>query len=314
MTARRMSPTTTTTSRMLPPFASAPPPKKNSGKPPPPPPPKPTPPPPTPPPPKPCPPPARVRMWATGASAPTMALPRGRRCCRRGRGPGGRAAVGAELGARRELRPAVRARRGGERRPARRAELCALRVVCLAARALDRRGRKRRPTVGAELGARHVGGPARRAGHARRGATAASGEPRPTAGEPRCRRGRGTRAGGRRPSDLLAETEPRREECALGRAAAFGHALARSDRRLACGVRVEAAGQARVGGVLGQGLELGLVLLREVDVEVAHAGDEQPVRVDELVPAVDHGLFDLGGVRREPEDRPPVAHDLARDL
>ena len=98
------------------------------------------------------------------------------------------------------------------------------------------------------------------------------------------------------------------------RAAALGHALAGAQRHLAGRVLVEAAGQARVAGVLGQPLELLGVLGREVDVEVAHPGDHHAVGGELLVAVGDHGLLDLGRVDRQPQDRPAVAHDLGGDV
>ena len=94
------------------------------------------------------------------------------------------------------------------------------------------------------------------------------------------------------------------------RATALGHALAGPQGHLAGGVLLETAGQAGVGGVLGERLELRLVLLGEVDVEVTHPDDLDAVGGQLLVALVDHLLLDVGGVGGQAEDRPPVAHDL----
>src|SRR5262249_20595942 len=84
-------------------------------------------------------------------------------------------------------------------------------------------------------------------------------------------------------AERAGQSESGPEERPVGGAAALGHALARAERHLAGRVLLEAAGQLRVGGVLGQLLELLLVLGGQVDVEVAHpgqlhsVGDELPV-------------------------------------
>ena len=162
---------------------------------------------------------------------------------------------------------------------------------------------------GAELGAGRVAGVAVGALDAGcrggREAGAAASEARPG------RRGRSSR-GGRR--SLTAEPRPAAEEGAPDAGAALGHALAGTEGHLAGGVLLEAAGQTGVGGVLGEGLELRLVLLGQVDVEVAHADDGDAVAGELLVALGHHLFFDVGGVGREAEDRPAVAHDLRRHV
>ena len=115
-------------------------------------------------------------------------------------------------------------------------------------------------------------------------------------------------------AERAGEPESGTEECPVGRAAALGHALARAERHLAGRVVLEAAGQLGVTRVLGQLLELLLVLGGQVDVEVAHPGQLHAVGDELAVGGVDRGLLDLRGVRHQAQDRPAVADDLGGDV
>ena len=115
-------------------------------------------------------------------------------------------------------------------------------------------------------------------------------------------------------AEPAAESEARGQERALGGAAALGHALPGAERHLACRVLTEAARQLGVRGVLGQLLQLGRVLGRQVDVEVAHPADRDPVGLELPVAGRDGGLLDLRRVHRQAEDRPPVGDDLRGDV
>ena len=114
--------------------------------------------------------------------------------------------------------------------------------------------------------------------------------------------------------ERAGQAEPGAEERALGTGAALGQALPGTQRHLARGVVLEAAGQLRVAGVLGQLLELLFVLGGEVDVEVAHPGQLDAVGGELAVAGVDGVLLDLRRVRHQAEDRPPVADDLGGDV
>ena len=110
------------------------------------------------------------------------------------------------------------------------------------------------------------------------------------------------------------QPEPGPEERPVHSGAALGHALARAERHLALGVVLEAARQLRVAGVLGQLLELLLVLGGEVDVEVAHPGQLHAVGDELAVGRIDGGLLDLRRVRHQAQDGPSVADDLRGDV
>ena len=99
---------------------------------------------------------------------------------------------------------------------------------------------------------------------------------RAAAGEAGRGRGRGAACGWRL-HHLVGHAEAGAEEQRGGRAAALGHALARALQRLGLGRLQEAAGQPAVGGVPGQLLQPGVVVVVQVDVEVAEPGDGQPV-------------------------------------
>jgi len=115
-------------------------------------------------------------------------------------------------------------------------------------------------------------------------------------------------------AERAGQPESGPEERPVGRAAALGHALARAERHLAGRVVLEAAGQLRVAGVLGQLLELLLVLGGEVDVEVAHPGQLHAVGDELSVGGLDGGLLEFGRVRHQAEDGPAVADDLGGDV
>ena len=117
-----------------------------------------------------------------------------------------------------------------------------------------------------------------------------------------------------KPGQPAAKPEPGREEGALGRAAALGHALSGAERHLAGRVLPEPAGELRVRGVLRELLELGRVFRRQVDVEVAHPGQRDPVGLELAVGRGDRGLLDLRGVHGQAEDRPALGDDLGGDV
>src|SRR5579872_5096063 len=114
--------------------------------------------------------------------------------------------------------------------------------------------------------------------------------------------------------ERAGQAEPGAEERTLGAGAALGQALPRAERHLARGVVLEPAGQLGVAGVLGQLLELLLVLGGEVDVEVAQPGQLDAVGGELAVSGVDGVLLDLRRVRHQAQDRPSVADDLGGDV
>ncbi len=177
-----------------------------------------------------------------------------------------------------------------------------------------RRGQGR-PARGAEPGARRVAGVTAGALGTRRiwasrtwASPSRTGKARAPTGEARAGRGGGSGRG--RCGRLAANPEPGGEKGAAHAGAALGHPLAGTEGRLAGGVLLEAAGQAGVGSVLGEGLQLGFVLLRQVDVEVAHADDGHAVTGQLLIALRHHLLLDVGRIGRQPEDGPAVADDL----
>src|SRR5579872_940656 len=114
--------------------------------------------------------------------------------------------------------------------------------------------------------------------------------------------------------ERAGQAEPGAKERTLGAGAALGQALPGAERHLARGVVLEPAGQLGVAGVLGQLLELLLVLGGEVDVEVAQPGQLDAVGGELAVSGVDGVLLDLRRVRHQAQDRPSVADDLGGDV
>src|SRR5581483_6831908 len=180
---------------------------------------------------------------------------------------------------------------------ARRAEVRARRQIGAAFGAvLDRRGQRLAATH-AELRARRVGRLTLSADDTgRRGRRCPALRPRPLrllavrwllpvlTGWPRRRRCRLA-------AQHVSHAEAGGEERRLGAGAALRHALTGAQRHLARGVPLEPAGQLRVRRVLRELLELGLVLWLEVDVEVTHPGQLDPVRVELPVAGLDGGLL-----------------------
>ena len=149
----------------------------------------------------------------------------------------------------------------------------------------------------------------RRAGASRGRATA--GKAGASARKARC--GRWDRAlllRSRSATKLAPEAEPRSQEDPRVAAAALGHACSSTEGHFACRVLVETAGEAAVSGVLGQGLELRLVLLGEVDVEIAHPHEGYAVSDQLVVAGLDDRLFNVGRVGGQAQDRPAIADDL----
>ena len=111
-----------------------------------------------------------------------------------------------------------------------------------------------------------------------------------------------------------AHAEPGGQERALGAGAALGHALPGAERHLSRRVLLESARELGIAGVLGELLELLLVLGQQVDVEVAHPGQLDAVGGQLPVSGLDGGLLDVRRVRHQPENRPAVPDDLRGDV
>jgi len=114
--------------------------------------------------------------------------------------------------------------------------------------------------------------------------------------------------------ERAGQAEPGAEGRTFDTSSALGQALPGTERHLGRGVVLEPAGQLGVAGVLGQLLELLLVLGREVDVEVAHPGQLHAVGRELAVAGLDGVLLDFRRVRHQAEDRPPIADDLGGDV
>ncbi len=207
-------------------------------------------------------------------------------------GPDRLAALGAKAGPRGVVGAtgiAVAGRRR-HRRAARRAELraCCLRTLAVRAGGSGRRGWR---AGWGRSAAGETAAPTRKAG---------------------CRRwDRSLLLGSCSATELASQAEPRGQEDPRVAPAALGHACAGAEGHLARRVLVETAREAAVRGVLGQVLQLSLVLLGEVDVEVAHPHEGNAVGDQLVVAGLDDGFFDVGRVGGQAQDRPAVADDLA---
>ena len=113
---------------------------------------------------------------------------------------------------------------------------------------------------------------------------------------------------------LAPEPEPGGEEDPRVAAAALGHACSGTEGHFACRVLVETAGEAAVRGVLGQVLQLRLVLLGEVDVEITHPHEGYAVSDQLVVAGLDDRLLNVGRVGGQAQDRPAIADDLPASL
>ena len=103
------------------------------------------------------------------------------------------------------------------------------------------------------------------------------------------------------------QREAGREERALGRPAALGHALAGAERHLAGRVLLEAAGQLGVRGVLGELLELACVLsarlMSKLPIRVTASPYASSCPFAEVIAAC--------SISGECTDRPRIGHPLA---